>query len=133
MKCSTKGCNNPASGTYLVKTKPKFIKLDDDGEPVFTRSKAFQAAFCSQCGLMAHNKRTYNRVIEDGVERESFPMAFSSVKLLHSFTETEFHKPAKERPEITCYCGHSLGRHDGNCKDCVHCNGFYDGACTNEP
>lgn len=136
MKCTTKGCNNPASGMYLCKTKPKFIENDESGEPRFTRSKSFQAAYCSQCGLMAHNKRTYNMVVEDGVERETYPMAFSSVKLLHSFTETEFHKPATERPTIECYCGHPQGSHDkgdGACKACLHCNQFYDGACTNEP
>lgn len=137
MKCTTKGCNNPASGMFECKTRGKFVRLDPDTqEPIFTRPKTLNLEFCSQCGLMAHNKRSYNLVVEDGVERETFPMAYKSVRLLYSFTETKFHKPAMNPPTLTCYCGHDKGSHElssGACRECEHCNGFYDGACTNEP
>lgn len=136
MKCSSKGCTNPASGRYRVRTKGKFLGLDEDGEPMFTKSFFFTKDYCSGCGFNLHNKRTYNAVMEDGVERESFPLAYSSVKLLKTLTPEQFHAPMKESVEITCYCGHSQGAHNevrNGCSACTHCNSFYDGACTNEP
>lgn len=132
MKCNEKGCNNLASGLYLVKTKPRVIEIVGEDDFTTTRSKTLRLSFCSDCGFNAMNKRSYNVYIDNGMEHQSYPMAYSSVKLVRTFTESEFFRPSAMASELTCYCGHVLSIHEGACKACIHCNHFYDGACSSD-